>query len=107
VTIIKALFHGPFPIFNPKVPSDDGLTLVTYTGPGATSMTVETELNKLAMNVAYGRNIAGVHWRADAYESLRLGEALAIRILAEQRLTYAENFSGFTFRKFDGNFVTI
>lgn len=107
VTIIKALMHGGFPIFNPKVPTDDGLTLVPYTGPGANQMTVETELNKLAMNVAYGRNIAGVHWRSDGYESLRLGEQLAIRMLAEQRSTYAEVFSGFTFRKFDGTSVTI
>jgi len=107
VTILKALFHGPFPIFNPKVPTDDGLSLVPYTGPGAANMTVETELNKLAMNVAYGRNMAGVHWRSDGYESLRLGEDLAIRILAEQRATYAETFGGFTFRKFNGTFVTI
>ncbi|MBL8861742.1 MAG: vanadium-dependent haloperoxidase, partial [Planctomycetes bacterium] len=107
VTILKALFHGPFPILNPRVPTDDGLALVPYTGPGANLMTVETELNKLAMNVAYGRHIAGVHWRSDGYESLRLGESLAIRILAEQRPTYAENFQGFTFRKFDGTFVTI
>lgn len=107
ITVIKALFHGPFPIQNPKVPTDDGLSLVPYTGPGANAMTVETELNKLAMNVAYGRHIAGVHWRSDGYESLRLGEQLAIRILAEQRATYAENFGGFTFRKFDGSYVTI
>lgn len=107
VTMIKALYHNAFPIFNPRIPTDDGLSLVPYTGPGANAMTVETELNKLAMNVAYGRNIAGVHWRSDGYESLRLGEQLAIRILAEQRLTYAESFNGFTFRKFDGTYVTI
>ena len=107
VTILKALYHGPFPILQPKVPTEDGLALVPYTGPGANLMTVETELNKLAMNVAYGRHIAGVHWRSDGYHSLRLGEELAIRILAEQRRTYAESFNGFTFRRFDGTFVTI
>jgi len=101
------LFHGPFPSFNPKVPTDNGLSPGQYTAPGAANTTVETELNKLAMNVAYGRHMAGVHWRSDGYASLRLGEELAIRIPAEQRVTYAETFSGFTFRKFDATFVTV
>ncbi|MBL8860278.1 MAG: vanadium-dependent haloperoxidase [Planctomycetes bacterium] len=107
VTILKALFHTDVPYVNPVVPSDDGLTLLSYTGPGATQMTVGGELNKLAMNVAYGRNIAGVHWRADAYESMRLGEAIAISVLRDQRETYVENFNGFTFKKFDGTTIVV
>jgi hypothetical protein len=37
--------------------------------------TVGGELNKLADNVALGRNMAAVHWRSDAEQSLLLGEA--------------------------------
>ncbi|MBI3846109.1 MAG: vanadium-dependent haloperoxidase [Planctomycetes bacterium] len=107
VTILKALFDEHFVIPNPVVPSPDGLTLVPYTGADAEQLTVGGELNKLAANVAIGRNIAGVHWRSDATESLKLGEAVAISILRDQKLCFNENFSGFTFTKFDGTRITI
>jgi hypothetical protein len=74
VTILKAMFDGSTGYANPVVASADGLSLVPYVGSDANSLTVEGELNKLASNVAHGRNIAGVHWRSDAYWSLRLGE---------------------------------
>jgi hypothetical protein len=64
------------------------------------------ELNKLASNIATGRNLAGVHWRSDARESLKAGEAVAISILRDQRACYNERFDGFTFTKFDGTRVT-
>lgn len=107
VTIIKAMFYTDAPWPNPKVPTDDGLGLVPYTGADAPLMTIGGELNKIAMNVAYGRHVAGVHWRSDGYESLRLGEEIAISILRDQRATYMEDFQGFTFRKFDGTMVTV
>ncbi|MBV8203270.1 MAG: vanadium-dependent haloperoxidase [Acidobacteria bacterium] len=109
VTILKALFDESFVIPNPVVPSADGLSLEPYQG-GAT-LTVGGELNKLASNIATGRNLAGVHWRSDALESLRLGEAMALSILADQRPTYNENrggfFQGYTFTKFDGTRITV
>ncbi len=49
------------------------------------------ELDKLAANVAIGRNMAGVHWRSDYTGSVKLGEEIAIRILQEQKLTYNED----------------
>jgi hypothetical protein len=104
VTILKALFDESFVIPNPVVPSADGLSLEPYTGP---ALTVRGELNKLASNVATGRNIGGVHWRSDAMESLRAGEAAAISILRDQRACYNEKFGGFTFTKFDGTRVTV
>ena len=107
VTILKALFDTQVPFPDPIVATSDGLGLVDYTGADAGLMTVEGELNKLAHNVAYGRNIAGVHWRTDGIESLKLGEEVAIRILKDQRSTYLEPFSGFTFRRFDGSMVTV
>ena len=107
VTILKAFFDETFVLPNPVVPSDDGLTLLPYTGPDAGQITVGGELNKVAANVAIGRNIAGVHWRSDYTQSLLLGEALAITILQDQKVTYNELFKGFTFTKFDGTKINV
>jgi len=105
VTILKALFNENTPVFNPKMPDpSDPTQLLPYTGP---ALTVGGELNKLACNVAIGRNIAGVHWRSDAASSLALGEAIAISLLRDQYPSFNETFSGFTFTKFDGTSVTV
>ncbi len=104
VTILKAWFDESFVIPNPVVASTDGLSLEPYSGA---LLTVGGELNKLASNVATGRNIAGVHWRSDARESLLLGEAVAISVLKDQRLLCNERFDGFTLTKFDGSTVVI
>lgn len=104
VTILKAMFDEDFVIPNPVVPTEDGSAHVPYSGE---PLTVEGELNKLAVNVAFGRNIAGVHWRADGTESLKLGEQVAIKLLRDTKLTFNENFAGFRFTKFDGTKVTI
>ena len=102
VTILKAWFDERHPIGDPVVASEDGLELVPYTGPDASELTVGGELNKVAANVAIGRNMAGVHWRSDYLESLRLGERVAICILFNQRNDYFEDYS-FTFTGFDGD----
>jgi hypothetical protein len=106
VTILKALFDESYVLPNPVVATEDGSTLVPYTAPDAGQLTVGGELNKLAANIGVGRNIAGVHWRSDYVESLKLGEALAISVLKDQKLTYGETFDGFTFTKFDGTKIT-
>jgi hypothetical protein len=108
VTMIKAFFYTDQQLPNPVVPTTDGLGLVPYTGPDASQITVGGELNKLAANVAYGRNVAGVHWRSDGYESLRLGERIAVSLLRDQKLTYLENLnSSWSFKGFDGQTITI
>jgi hypothetical protein len=104
VTVLKALFDESFPISNPSLPASDGLSLLPYSG---LELTVGGELNKLAANIAMGRNFAGIHWRSDYAESLKLGEAVAISVLRDQQLTYREDFTGFTFTKFDGSKVTV
>lgn len=103
-TILKAWFNENTVIQNPVVPDATGLNLVPYTGD---TLTVGGELNKIASNVANGRNIAGVHWRSDATESLKLGEAIAISILKDQKESYNEQFGGFSLTKFDGTTVTV
>ncbi len=115
VTILKAWFDGSQKLvdllkpFNLQVvqATSDGLALEPYTGSDVGELTVEGELNKLASNIAAGRNMAGVHWRSDSIESYTLGEEVALRILQDQRDTYNENFTGFTFRKFDGTQITV
>jgi hypothetical protein len=105
VTILKAWFDESYVLPNPVQPDSTGQTLVPYTG--AENLTVGGELNKIASNVALGRNIAGVHWRSDATESLLLGEALAITVLRDQKAQYNEQFAGFTLTKFDGTTITV
>jgi hypothetical protein len=70
-------------------------------------LTIGGEINKLAVNYAVGRTSAGIHWRTDASASLALGEAIAISLLAEERLTLRETFDGFTLTKFDGQKIVI
>jgi hypothetical protein len=106
VTILKAWFDESFILPNPVVPNKDGTKLVPYEGDDKNKLTVEGELNKIAANIAIARNGAGVHWRTDYSASVKLGEAIAIGILQEQKLTFNENFS-FTLTKFDGTAITI
>lgn len=111
VTILKAWFKETTRLVDiglaPVQPADDGLSLVPYLGTDAGDLTVGGELNKIASNVALGRNTAGVHWRSDATESLKLGEQIAIGILRDQRACYNEVFNGFSLTKFDGTTVTV
>lgn len=111
VTILKAWFKETTTLASlgvtPVEPTDDGLGLVTYTGADAGSLTIGSELNKIASNVALGRNTAGVHWRSDGTESLRLGEQVAIGILKDHRGCYNEVFNGFSLTKFDGTTVIV
>lgn len=104
VTILKAWFDESAIIPNPVVPSSDGSGLIPYEGP---DLTVGGELNKIASNIAQARNIAGVHWRTDATEAIKLGEAVAISVLRDQKPTYREPFRGFSLTKLDGTTITI
>ncbi|MFY0611002.1 MAG: vanadium-dependent haloperoxidase [Hyphomicrobiaceae bacterium] len=72
----------------------------------ASNVTVEGELNKLAANISIGRNMAGVHYYSDYYDSLRLGERVTVSILQEQMTNYPEHVE-MRFRSFDGNAVII
>ncbi|MBI3246297.1 MAG: vanadium-dependent haloperoxidase [Deltaproteobacteria bacterium] len=103
-TILKAFFNESFIIPTPVMTIPDGLALVPYKGA---DLTVGGELNKLASNIALGRNTAGVHWRSDGIEGLKLGEAVAIGILIDLKATCPEPFDGFSFTKFDGTPITI
>ena len=64
VTILKAFFDESWVIPNPVVASADGLSLEPWTGA---PLPVGNELDKLAGNIAMGRDAAGVHWRSDCH----------------------------------------
>lgn len=100
VTILKGFFDHKYELPFAYVPSDDGMQLneVQHLDD---KLTVEWELNKLCSNISIGRNWAGVHYFSDYYESILLGEKIALGILEEQKLTYHEKFS-MTVPLFDG-----
>jgi hypothetical protein len=106
VTILKAYFDESFIMSSPKIPNPQGTGLVDYTGSDKDDITVGGELNKVAANIAIGRNWAGVHYRSDYPESLKLGEMIAIGLLEEQKLTYNEDQS-MSITKFDETSITI
>jgi hypothetical protein len=107
ITILKFFFDGNYVIPNPMMPTNDGLSLVQYTGGDAGQITVNSELNKLARNVSFGHGVgAGIHWRTDTDYSMTLGEAMAISFLRDKAQTYHEKFS-VSLTKLDGTVVTI
>lgn len=107
ITVLKFFFDGNFVIPNPVVPTDDGLSLVPYTGSDAGQLTVNGELAKLGHNVSFGHGIhAGIHWRSDTDTSLLLGEAVALSFLRDKARTYNEPFT-VQLTKFDGTTATI
>lgn len=70
-------------------------------------LTLEGELNKLAANISIGRNMAGVHYFSDYYDSLRMGEEIAIGMLEEQALCYPTDPFVMSLQTFDGETVRI
>jgi len=67
-------------------------------------VTISGELNKLAANISIGRNMAGVHYYTDYYESLRMGERISTGILLEH-LTQIDEPVEMNFHSFDGDHV--
>ena len=70
------------------------------------ALTVQGELDKLAANISIGRNMAGVHYYSDYYDSLRMGERIAVGLLLEQAPTYGDTMEC-TFKSFDGDLICI
>ncbi|MEL6679098.1 MAG: hypothetical protein AAFQ51_10340 [Pseudomonadota bacterium] len=90
---LSSLSSGGAPLFpEVYVANSTGTELVAAPGD-PTTMTVEGELNKLAANISIGRNMAGVHYYTDYYDSLRMGERIAVGMLEEQMTTYVEPVS--------------
>ena len=80
-TVLKAAFNESFVVPDPVVASADGTRLLPWKGE---DLTVGGELDKLATNIAFARNLAGLHWRSDGLAGLAFGEAVALEVLNEQ-----------------------
>ena len=118
VTILKAYFdtsavlvqRGPdirFTHFqngdNPVAYVPDSTMNALDNVTNGTYLTLEGELNKLAANISIARNMAGVHFFSDYYDSLRMGEEIAIGILEEQALCYTTDPFVLSVPTFDGD----
>ncbi|WP_420337165.1 hypothetical protein [Roseibium sp.] len=114
VTMLKAFFKTFDPATERPVPwTETSFPVVQSNVDGSaledvadTGMTLEGELNKLAANISIGRNMAGVHYYSDYYDSLRMGERIAVSILIEQLYGYNEPVT-MAFRSYDGDVLTL
>ena len=102
-TVLKAFFNENAPLPDPVTPNSDGSALLPY----GSSLTIGGEINKLANNIALGRDWAGVHYRSDGVDGLLVGEQQAIGLLQDYSRTYNEDFDGFQLTKFDGSPILI
>ena len=103
-TILKAFFDPDYVLPRPVEATADGLALVPWRGA---ALTLGNEIDKLANNIALGRDAAGVHYRSDSIRGLFVGEQQALGLLEDYSRTYNERFDGFIVRKFDGERVKI
>ena len=103
-TVLKAFVNESHEIEHPVEASADGTRLEPWNGE---ALTLGGEIDKLASNIALARDAAGVHFRSDSIEGLRLGEALAVGLLADYSRTYSEDFDGFVLSRFDGGKVRV
>jgi len=103
-TMLKAFFDESGLVTDCVMASADGLSLIPCEG---LALLVGGEINKLAFNIAMGRNFAGIHYRSDAEAGFRLGEEVAIAMLQDLVRTFNEDFEGFEFTLLDGTPVKI
>jgi hypothetical protein len=116
-TLLKAYYkthdsnNDPLPWPSTPQHSVDGLSRVTYSESDASQMTIVGEFNKLASNISIGRNMAGVHYRADGDRGIELGEEFAICYLQTKLKEYISTYNGmitdFKLEKFNGDYISI
>lgn len=108
ITVLKALFDDTVYMDEQMAAAGESTVMVNPSNPAqiintTVHTTVSQELNKLAWNVAMGRNFAGIHWRSDAEAGIRLGEQVAIAWLQDHARMYNETtFTGFVLTTYDG-----
>jgi hypothetical protein len=102
--MLKAFFDETQLVTDTVQASSDGLSLLPLNN---VPLTVGGEINKLASNIAMGRNFGGIHYRSDAETGFLLGEQVAIAMLQDLVNTCTETFPGFQFTRLDGTPVSI
>ena len=103
-TVLKAFLDENYQIPQAVEASADGTRLEPWHGEAPL---LGGEIDKLASNIALARDAAGVHFRSDSVEGLRLGEAVAIGLLADYSRTYSERFDGFILTRLNGQRVRV
>lgn len=110
-TILKAFFKNDTLMsskITPKTVDANGNLVDISDTNILNSLRVGGELDKLASNIANGRDIAGVHYRSDGDESVKLGEQVALRLLQAKAHEYHESgFTGFVLTLRDGSVATV
>jgi len=97
ITAIKAFIRP-----NASFPASS----VGSNGISPLSASVNTELNKLAWSVAFGRSFAGIHYRGDCEAGINLGEEVALHLLRQEKKTYPISYN-ISIIRFDGRSVRI
>jgi hypothetical protein len=100
----QALFDTSQEIDEPVAATEDGLGLAPWDGE---ALTVGGELDKLATNIGYGRNAAGIHYRSDGDGGMRLGEQVAFGLLQDIVRTLPEPGLRFELTAFDADQISI
>jgi len=115
VTMLKAFFHtvesdgtpvawpAGLAVFDVESKGEK-LRDIRSSLPASDPVTISGELNKLAANISIGRNMAGVHFYTDYYESVRMGERVTTGILMEH-LSQKDEPLEMSFESFDGDLI--
>lgn len=102
-TVLKAFFQDDGLVSDCVLSSADGTELVPY----AEGLTIADEIDKLAWNIAMGRDFAGIHYRSDLTAGFALGEQVAVSLIQDLVYELPENFDDIQIRLFDGTYARI
>ena len=109
-TILKIMFAETGTLWSTlnlgeKQATADGSDITDYMGSDVGMTTIHGEIDKLAHNVALGRDFAGVHYRSDS--ELALGEKVAIQYYKDQKALFNEEVDLVEFVGFDGEIIRV
>jgi len=102
-TILKFFFNAAMNFPAPVDVNDDGTALIPYNG----ELKIGDEIDKLMWNICYGRSYAGIHWRMDCEQGVRLGEQVARDLLQDIALFCAEHQGHVHCRSFFGGDMVV
>jgi hypothetical protein len=102
--VLKAFFNENFAIPNAVFATAAGDALQPYS-QGA--LTLGGEFEKLAANIAFARDAAGVHYRSDSLAGVLTGERQGLSLLSDYSRSFNERFDGFELSTFAGKRVRI
>lgn len=99
-------------VLHPVQAGFNGASLEQCVDADVSNMTIYGEIDKLASNVSFGRNWAGIHYRTDAIGGMLIGEQVAIKYMEDCLSACVENnldgtVPKITFRKFDDTMYTL